>query len=688
MSVRPRTDSVGREPKEHCLTLDDRRSGLAYSNSIDKCDTRQSVDTATSPVSFKRCKLADILEVNSKSTRDILGRAKEKLLEACSALQADYEVLISFVKQIETNDRRAENIDFDCDVIKLNVGGHVFDTSVGTLNKFGTNLFTGLFSGKGEFKKNADGYYFFDRDGVHFRHILNYMRHGTIPEYIIRQCKHELLTEAEFYGIRSLVDYLNEDNVAAAKNEANVGSNETCSCVQTQLRSPGIIDEATGLLNKACLSLDEDISHLDVVDHQRYKAALCLPDQSNDVIKLNVGGVFFQTNLATLMKDKDSLLVSLVTGKLETCQNNDGFFYIDRDGTRFRHILNFLRDGEIPEKVYSDMGDELMIEADFFEIGSLKRALNLLMHKKFSSKLQNSPGNETINCHVDDMSENNIRKSYKKQLFDGRGEDCFERQEENYQNITRKIDSLIDMFDSQMSQFKDCVKESTAGKDEKIDIMVKRTENIERTVSDLSKENIGMKLQEVCRDCKSILSDSYKGKSDEIIDIKSHISDTLLQHINQYKDRSKSTEETHSEIKQLISRTLQSGFDRNSGKFGQEVVKFETSMKKAFQEHEFRMEQELIAHKLPTLCAFGMSEILRKDNESKSYLHQFLIETRNTGKVKFIYSKARHGEENFHTFCDRKPPTLILVKDDYGNIFGGFTTKYWNRDHGKLNSII
>ena len=65
-----------------------------------------------------------------------------------------------------------------------------------------------MFSGRFDTKPSEDGTYFIDRDGTHFRHILNYLRTGQLlvpKDEIIRV---ELLAEAEFYQIEGIVKAL------------------------------------------------------------------------------------------------------------------------------------------------------------------------------------------------------------------------------------------------------------------------------------------------------------------------------------------------------------------------------------------------------------------------------------------------------------------------------------------------
>ena len=63
-----------------------------------------------------------------------------------------------------------------------------------------------MFSGRFDSKPAEDGCYFIDRDGTHFRLILNYLRSGqlVLPEDKI--LRRELLTEAEFYQIKGIID--------------------------------------------------------------------------------------------------------------------------------------------------------------------------------------------------------------------------------------------------------------------------------------------------------------------------------------------------------------------------------------------------------------------------------------------------------------------------------------------------
>ena len=51
----------------------------------------------------------------------------------------------------------------------------------------------------------------------------------------------------------------------------------------------------------------------------------------------------------------------------------------------------------------------------------------------------------------------------------------------------------------------------------------------------------------------------------------------------------------------------------------------------------------------------------------------------NGRKWSFLYRRSRDGfgASDFHSHCDNKPNTLIIVKSENGNIFGGFSSVQW-----------
>jgi len=85
---------------------------------------------------------------------------------------------------------------------------------------------------------------------------------------------------------------------------------------------------------------------------------------------LDVGGQLFSTTIETLTNVPNSLLGRMFSGRVPILPNEEGYFFIDRDGEHFRHILNFLRDPNHFEMKIIDKQTllELRIEAQYYDL--------------------------------------------------------------------------------------------------------------------------------------------------------------------------------------------------------------------------------------------------------------------------------------------------------------------------------
>ena len=146
--------------------------------------------------------------------------------------------------------------------------------------------------------------FFIDRDGTHFRFILNYLRTGKLTLPGGGTFIEEFKEEAEFYQIHGLVKEFNNS-----------------------------------------------------VRSERFTT-----------VKLNVGGHLFTTSLQMLTKDPNSMLAAMFSGNFEIKTAEDGAFFIDRDGTHFRFILNYLRNGELILSEGATFLKEIEAEATFYQI--------------------------------------------------------------------------------------------------------------------------------------------------------------------------------------------------------------------------------------------------------------------------------------------------------------------------------
>jgi hypothetical protein len=93
-------------------------------------------------------------------------------------------------------------------------------------------------------------------------------------------------------------------------------------------------------------------------------------------LKLNIGGTPFYTSLSTLGSIKGTYFEVMVSEKWKAQKLEDGSYFIDRDPTVFRFILNFLRDGEIDIESRSKEELKLILkEATFYQIQPLIKLL-------------------------------------------------------------------------------------------------------------------------------------------------------------------------------------------------------------------------------------------------------------------------------------------------------------------------
>lgn len=111
-----------------------------------------------------------------------------------------------------------------------------------------------------------------------------------------------------------------------------------------------------------------------------------------NVIRLDVGGTFFTTSLSTVTSTPANRLARLVLDRLicttSNAHNNSPvekpIVVIDRDGSHFRYILNYLRDADrvcLPSD--SDTLEELLTEVEYYQLYSLKK---LIMEKQKVSR--------------------------------------------------------------------------------------------------------------------------------------------------------------------------------------------------------------------------------------------------------------------------------------------------------------
>lgn len=95
----------------------------------------------------------------------------------------------------------------------------------------------------------------------------------------------------------------------------------------------------------------------------------------NSDLNLNVGGVVYNTTLKTITRDPNSTLGRMFIAKLKIPKDPKGNYFIDRDGSFFQYVLNFLLKGELCLPLCFDEFEQLLFEAVYYQVGGLIEAI-------------------------------------------------------------------------------------------------------------------------------------------------------------------------------------------------------------------------------------------------------------------------------------------------------------------------
>ena len=136
-----------------------------------------------------------------------LTDAENYIKEACEILKREASRVRQEQESIDAMSKKLDQVHFSS-TVKLNVGGQYFITSVQTLRKDPNSMLAAMFSGKFDTKPSEDGSFFIDRDGTHFRFILNYLRDGVLILPEGATALKQLQQEAQFYQIQGILDEL------------------------------------------------------------------------------------------------------------------------------------------------------------------------------------------------------------------------------------------------------------------------------------------------------------------------------------------------------------------------------------------------------------------------------------------------------------------------------------------------
>ena len=141
--------------------------------------------------------------------------------------------------------------------------------------------------------------------------------------------------------------------------------------IEHQQRSQALVDAAKHI-KEACEIFQREADRL----HEEQKSIDAMSKKLDQVhflstVKLNVGGQHFTTSVQTLTNYPNSMPAAMFSGRFDMKPSEDGSFFIDRDGTQFRFILNFLRTGKLTLPEGATFTKELEEEAEFYQIQGL-----------------------------------------------------------------------------------------------------------------------------------------------------------------------------------------------------------------------------------------------------------------------------------------------------------------------------
>ena len=110
-----------------------------------------------------------------------------------------------------------------------------------------------MFSGRFDTKPDEDGTYFIDRDGTHFRYILNYLRTGELVVPDDKIIRHELLIEAKFYQVEGMIKALTQKPVRKTAFEESeiLSADQVKSLVELLKNSPILHSVSVEMLYRA-----------------------------------------------------------------------------------------------------------------------------------------------------------------------------------------------------------------------------------------------------------------------------------------------------------------------------------------------------------------------------------------------------------------------------------------------------
>ena len=107
---------------------------------------------------------------------------------------------------------------------------------------------------------------------------------------------------------------------------------------------------------------------------------------SKEVVNLNVGGKKFSVALSDLKRFPNSFFATMFSGRWKTETQEDGSYFINRDGDAFKHIASYLRGQLKVEDLNEKELKQLEEDANYYQLEELFNAIHV-PQQSFTFKL-------------------------------------------------------------------------------------------------------------------------------------------------------------------------------------------------------------------------------------------------------------------------------------------------------------
>ena len=124
---------------------------------------------------------------------------------------------------------------------------------------------------------------------------------------------------------------------------------------------------------------------------------------AKNIVKLNVGGTYYTTTRTTLTQYPESMLGSMFNGSFPETKDENGYYFIDRNGPMFQYVLDYLRSSTLALPKDFPHLDQLCLEADFYQIKPLIEELSKYKTNHLPTHFQPETAIEVVECVGHDL---------------------------------------------------------------------------------------------------------------------------------------------------------------------------------------------------------------------------------------------------------------------------------------------